>query len=64
MKQILGDPGLITSSSKASWPRTRTRASSASPAWQDFHADSALIEHAGHRYIAVVRSRSPDGGDG
>ena len=63
MKQILGDPGINHKFVKgllAAYPDSRIFRKSGT--WQDFHADSALIEHAGHRYIAVALSRSPDGG--
>jgi beta-lactamase class A len=63
MKQILGDPGINHKFVKgllAAHPDSRIFRKSGT--WQDFHADSALIEHAGHRYIAVALSRSPDGG--
>jgi beta-lactamase class A len=29
--------------------------------WRTFHSDSALIEHDGHKYIAVALSNDPDG---
>ncbi len=31
--------------------------------WRDWHADSALIEHGGHRYIAVALAHDPKGGE-
>jgi beta-lactamase class A len=34
-----------------------------SGSWQTFHADSALVEHAGHTYIAVGLSNNPKGGE-
>ena len=30
--------------------------------WRQFHADSGIIEHEGHRYIAVALAESPQGG--
>jgi beta-lactamase class A len=30
--------------------------------WQNFHADSGIIEHDGHRYIAVALAKDPAGG--
>jgi beta-lactamase class A len=30
--------------------------------WKQFHADSAIIEHDGRRYIAVAIAQSPQGG--
>jgi beta-lactamase class A len=63
MKQILGDPEInhkFVKGLRAAYPDSRIFRKSGT--WQDFHADSALIEHAGHRYIAVALSHSPDGG--
>jgi len=63
MKQILGDPEInhkFVKGLRAAYPDSRIFRKSGT--WQDFHADSALVEHAGHRYIAVALSRSPDGG--
>jgi len=34
-----------------------------SGSWRDWHADSALIEHDGHRYIAVALAHDPKGGE-
>ena len=31
--------------------------------WRNFHADSALVERDGRRYIAVALSDDPRGGD-
>ncbi|MDQ6999102.1 MAG: serine hydrolase [Mariprofundus sp.] len=31
--------------------------------WRQWHADSALIEHDGHRYIAVALANDPHGGE-
>lgn len=31
--------------------------------WRTFHADSAIVEHSGHRYIAVGIADDPRGGD-
>lgn len=31
--------------------------------WRTFHADSAIVEHGGHRYIAVGIADDPRGGD-
>jgi beta-lactamase class A len=33
-----------------------------SGSWRDFHADSGIIEHGGHRYIAVALAHDPAGG--
>ena len=34
-----------------------------SGSWRDWHADSALIEHDGHSYIAVALAHDPKGGE-
>ena len=31
--------------------------------WQHWHADSAIVEHDGRRYIAVALAESPQGGE-
>ena len=63
MKAILGDPEIqhkFVKSLKAEHPDSKLYRKSGT--WQDFHSDSALIEHEGHRYIAVALSQSPEGG--
>ena len=64
MKAILGDPGiqhkfvkgLLEISPDAHIYRK-------SGTWRDWHADSAIVEHAGRTYVAVALARSPKGGD-
>ncbi len=63
MKAILGNPEInhkFVKGLKARHPDSTIYRKSGT--WQDFHSDSALIEHEGHRYIAVALSQSPDGG--
>jgi len=63
MKVILGDPEIhhkFVKGLKAEHPDSKLYRKSGT--WQDFHSDSALIEHEGHRYIAVALSQSPEGG--
>ena len=63
MKQMLGDPGihhkfvkgLMQSSPEAQIFRK-------SGTWRTWHADSAIVEHAGRTYIAVALAQSPAGG--
>jgi beta-lactamase class A len=63
MKAILGEPEInhkFVGGLKAAHPDSRIYRKSGT--WQEFHSDSAIIEHDGHRYIAVALSRSPQGG--
>jgi len=63
MKAILGNPEInhkFVKGLKSLHPDSTIYRKSGT--WQDFHCDSALIEHEGHRYIAVALSQSPDGG--
>jgi beta-lactamase class A len=63
MKAILGEPGIqhkFVKGLKAVHPDSKIYRKSGT--WQQFHSDSALIEHEGHRYIAVALSHSPEGG--
>jgi len=64
MKAMLGDPGirhkfvkgLMETSPEAHIYRK-------SGTWRDWHADSAIVEHAGRTYIAVALAQSPAGGE-
>ncbi|HSO62382.1 MAG TPA: serine hydrolase [Desulfobacterales bacterium] len=63
MKAILGNPEInhkFVKGLKSLHPDSTIYRKSGT--WQDFHCDSALIEHEGHRYIAVALSQSPVGG--
>jgi len=62
MKQILGDPGIRHKFVKGladSSPEARIYRKSGT--WGEFHADSAIVEHNGRRYIAVALARNPSG---
>lgn len=64
MKRILGKPairhkfvkGLLADAPEAQIYRK-------SGTWRDWHADSAIVEHAGRTYIAVALAQSPRGGE-
>jgi beta-lactamase class A len=64
MKAMLGDPGiqhkfvkgLLETSPEAHVYRK-------SGTWRDWHADSAIVEHAGRTYVAVALAQSPKGGE-
>ncbi|NWF36474.1 serine hydrolase [Mariprofundus sp. KV] len=64
MKTMLGNPGInhkfVKGLSQSSPDALIFRKSGS---WRDFHADSALIEHNGRRYIAVALANNPKGGE-
>lgn len=64
MKTILGKPAIhhkfVKGLEKA---RPGSRIFRKSGTWHQFHADSALVERAGRRYIAVGLAKSPHGGE-
>jgi beta-lactamase class A len=62
MKSILGKPEInhkFVKGLKTAYPNSEIYRKSGT--WREFHSDSALVEHGGHRYIAVALSRSPEG---
>jgi len=63
MKTILGEPAIhhkfVQGLEKT---RPGSRIFRKSGTWQQFHADSALVERDGRRYIAVALAKSPHGG--
>ena len=62
MKSILADPAIehkFVKGLKSVHPDCRIYRKSGT--WRDFHADSGIIEHEGHRYIAVALAHSPKG---
>lgn len=63
MKEILGQPAIHHKFVKG---LETTRPHSAiyrkSGTWKQFHADSAIVERKGRRYIAVALANSPEGG--
>lgn len=63
MKEILSKPGIahkFVKGLKAEHPEAEIYRKSGS--WKQWHADSALIEHGGHSYIAVALAEDPRGG--
>jgi len=63
MKEILSKPGIahkFVKGLKAEHPEAEIYRKSGS--WKQWHADSALIEHDGHSYIAVALAEDPRGG--
>jgi len=64
MKNILSKPGIshkFVKGLQADYPEVEMYRKSGT--WRTYHADSALIEHDGHRYIAVALANDPKGGE-
>lgn len=64
MKAILGSPGInhkFVKGLTANFPDVQIYRKSGT--WRDWHADSAIVEHAGRTYIAVALAESPKGGE-
>lgn len=64
MKAILGSPGInhkFVKGLTASFPDVQIYRKSGT--WRHWHADSAIVEHAGRTYIAVALAQSPKGGE-
>ena len=63
MKAILGKPGInhkFVKGLKKAAPEAVIYRKSGS--WKQYHADSAIVEHKGRRYIAVALAQDPRGG--
>jgi len=63
MKSILADPAInhkFVKGLRTRYPNSRIYRKSGT--WGPYHADSAIIEHDGRRYIAVALAKSPQGG--
>jgi len=64
MKSILSKPGIshkFVKGLQTDYPDVQMYRKSGT--WRSFHADSALIEHDGRRYIAVALAKDPQGGE-
>lgn len=64
MKAMLGEPGIrhkFVQGLLAGAPDAQIYRKSGT--WRDWHADSAIVEHAGRTYIAVALARNPSGGE-
>ncbi len=64
MKSILGNPGIhhkFVKGLESEYPGARIYRKSGS--WRNWHADSAIVERDGRRYIAVALAEDPKGGD-
>jgi beta-lactamase class A len=63
MKAILADPAIKHKFVKGLESKhLDSRIYRKSGTWKQYHSDSAIIEHDGHRYIAVALAKSPLGG--
>ncbi len=63
MKSILGQPAIKHKFVKGLKNRPDTEIYRKSGSWRQFHADSAIIEHNGSRYIAVALAEDSQGGE-
>ena len=63
MKQTLSQPGIRHKFVKGLESRPGVEMYRKSGTWQDFHADSALVEHGAYKYV-IVGLAHPHGGDG
>jgi beta-lactamase class A len=64
MKGMLGDPGIrhkFVQGLLAGAPEAQIYRKSGT--WREWHADSAVVEHAGRTYIAVALARNSNGGE-
>jgi len=64
MKQIMGTPGIhhkFVAGLEHTHPDAKVFRKSGT--WNNFHADSAIIERADRRYIAVALAEDPAGGE-
>jgi beta-lactamase class A len=63
MKQILSKPGIRHKFVKGLGDRPGVEIFRKSGTWKNTHADSALVEYNGRRYVLVGIAEHPDGGD-
>ena len=63
MKTILSKPAIAHKFVKGLKSRPAAEIYRKSGSWRQFHADSALIEHNGRRYIAVALAEDAQGGE-
>ena len=62
MKQILSRPALRHKFVKGLEARPGSRIYRKSGSWKRWHADSAIVERDGHKYVAVALAQHPHGG--
>lgn len=61
--EILGNPGINHKFVKGLSGKPGVRIYRKSGTWKDWHADAALIEHNGRRYVAAALMEHPNGGE-
>jgi len=64
MKDIMGSPAIhhkFVAGLESRYPDAKLFRKSGT--WRNFHADSAIVEHDGRRYIAVALSDDARGGE-
>ena len=62
MKEILSNPGISHKFVRGLESLPDVEIYRKSGSWRDYHADSALIESQGHKFIIVGLARHPNGG--
>ncbi len=62
MKDILGNPGIHHKFVRALGDLPGVKIYRKSGTWRQYHADSALVEAGGHRYVIVGLAENPEGG--
>lgn len=63
MKRMLGNPGIQHKFVRGLAGRPGAKIYRKSGSWRQWHADSALVEAQGHRYIMVALAEDPRGGE-
>lgn len=63
MKEILGNPGIHHKFVKGLEDKPGSRIFRKSGTWQQWHADSAIVERDGHKYIIVGIAEDAKGGE-
>ncbi len=63
MKQILSQHALRHKFVKGLEARPGSRSYRKSGSWKRWHADSAIVERDGHKYVAVALAQHPHGGN-
>jgi len=62
MKRMLGNPGINHKFVKGLADHPEAKIYRKSGSWNKWHADSAIVEANGHKYILVALAENPEGG--
>ena len=62
MKEMLGNPGIHHKFVKGLEDHPEAKIYRKSGSWNKWHADSAIVEAEGHKYILVALAENPEGG--